>query len=151
MPSTSAPLRATEISASSLPVTLTLLVVGSSLTATTLIVLVATLLDEVPSVTLTVTVRAVVTGTSPPPAANVMPLITLWYDAGVALPLSVMVICVAVLFTLAVMPSGRPGRFNASPLWRLVSTMVAPVSVLLSTSVMLMSLSAIATAEPCSV
>ena len=38
----------------------------------------ATLLDEVPSVTLTVTVRATVSGASPPPAANVMPLIAVW-------------------------------------------------------------------------
>ena len=51
---------------------------GASLTAVTLIVVVATLLDEVPSVTLTVTVRAVVNGVSPPPAAKVMPAMVDW-------------------------------------------------------------------------
>src|ERR1044071_8297828 len=44
---------------------------GASLTAPTVIVVVATLLDEVPSLTLTVTVRGVVSGASPPPAAEV--------------------------------------------------------------------------------
>ena len=116
------------------------------MTATTLIVLVARLLDEVPSLTLTVTVRAVVSGASPPPAAKVMPLITLWYCASVAVPLSVMVICVAVVLTLAVMPGGRPGRLSTSPLCRLVSVMVAPARLLLSTSVIEMSASLIATA-----
>src|SRR4051812_18790168 len=71
--------------------------IGASLTAPMLIVVVATLLDEVPSVTLTVTVRGVVSGASPPPAANVMPPITDWYTEGVAAPLSVIVICVAVV------------------------------------------------------
>jgi len=118
---------------------------GASLTAPTLIVVVATLLDEVPSVTLTVTVRGVVSGASPPPAAKVMPPITDWYTAGVAAPLSVIVICVAVVLTCAAMPAGRPGRFSTSPLLRLVSTIVAPARVGLSTSVMLMSLSLIAT------